>query len=155
MNFHENFHRSDPSYWDWCCALRDMFDPDMGDTAIAKALGASRTWVRARWLIWRLPPDVIAQVEAGLLTVSHVTMLIHKSPEEQQATATRILRGIEDGESTQHMQTELTRRRNVRPKKELQAMMTTLMEAEKMEGVHILRWAAGEITDTQLLEQIK
>lgn len=154
LNVLENLQRDNPEYWDQCCALREAYDPDTGDTQIAKELGKSRSWVRARWLVWRLPPDVIAQVEAGLLSVSHVTMLIHKSPEEQQAAAARILKGIEAGETKQQLEGDLTRRRSVRVKKELQAMMTKLMETERMDLVNTLRWAAGEISETQLMELI-
>lgn len=152
LNIAENLMRENPSYWGWCCALRDTFDPDTGDTAISKALNKSRSWVRARWLVWRLPEDVIAQVEAGLLSAADVTLLIHKSPEEQAAAAKRLLDGKAEGQTTQQMQTELSNRRTVRAKKEVQAMMTTLMERDNMNGVHCLRWTVGEITDTQLLE---
>ena len=154
LNIAENLMRENPSYWGWCLALKNTFDPETGDTAIAKSLGKSRSWVRARWLIWRLPSDVIAQVEAGLLSAADVTLLIHKSPEEQQAAADRLLQGKADGETTQQMQTELSNRRSSRAKKEIQAMMTTLMERDKMDEVHCLRWTIGEITDTQLLELI-
>lgn len=150
----ENLQRNNPGYWDQCCALREAYDPDTTETEIAKKLGFSRSWVRARWLVWKLPPDVIAQVEAGLLSVSHVTMLIHKSPEEQQAAAARILKGVEEGETKQQLEGVLTRRRSVRVKKELQAMMTKLMETERMDLVNTLRWAAGEISETQLMELI-
>lgn len=155
INLIENLIRSNPDYWSQCVGLREAYDPETGDTAISKELNMSRTWVRARWLVWKLPPDVIAQVEAGLLSVAHVTILIHKSPEEQQAAAARIIRGKEAGETAQSMEKELTRRRAVRTKKELQAMMTEQMAAERMDMVHLLRWAAGEITDTQLREYIK
>lgn len=151
LNVIENLHRENPGYWEQCCALRDTFDPELGATAISKALGKSRPWVRARWLVWKFPPDIIAQVQAGLLKASDVTLLIHKSPEERQAAAERILRGKEEGETTQHMQTELSNRRVVRAKRELHAMMVTLMEKDKMKEMHTLRWAAGEITDSQLL----
>jgi ParB/RepB/Spo0J family partition protein len=151
LNVIENLQRDNPGFWEQCCALRDTFDPELGDTAISKELGKSRSWVRSRWLVWKLPPDVIAQVEAGLLTAVDVSLLIHKSPEEQQAAADRLLAGKEAGETTQQMQTELSKRRSLRPKKEVQAMMTKLMADDKMDLVHALRWALGEITDAQLM----
>ena len=151
LNIAENLMRENPSYWGWCCALKNTFEPSMGDSAIAKALGKSRSWVRSRWLIWRLPEDVIAQVEAGFLSAADISLLIHKSPEEQQAAADRILAGKEAGETTQSMQGELSNRRSVRPKKECQAMMTQLMAIEREDLMHVLRWALGEITDTQLM----
>lgn len=154
INIAENLMRENPSFWGWCCALRDTFEPGTGDTEIARILGKSRSWVRVRWLVWRLPDDVIAQVEAGYLSAADVSLLIQKSPEEQQAAADRILKGKAAGETTQSLQTELSNRRSVRPKKEVQAMMTKFMEEEKEAPMHALRWAIGEITDTQLLNLI-
>ena len=55
LNVLENLQRKDTEYWDQCCALREAYDPETGDTAIARELGFSRTWVRARWLIWKMP----------------------------------------------------------------------------------------------------
>lgn len=155
INMLENMHRLDPDYWDWCCALRDTFEPDTGDTAIARAINKSRSWVRNRWLVWKMPPDVIAQVEAGLLSASQVSLLIHKSYEEQQAAAVRIRRGVEEGETTQQMEASLSNRRSVKPKKQVQAMMTQLMADGYEKEMHTLRWAIGEITDTQLMGFIK
>lgn len=151
LNVIENLLRLNPPYWEECCGLRDAFDPEDGDTKIARELNASRTWVRNRWLVWKMPPDVIAQVEAGLLSAAQVSLLIHKSYEEQQAAAARIRRGVEEGETTQQMEAALSNRRSVKPKKQVQAMMTQLMADGYEKEMHTLRWAIGEITDTQLM----
>lgn len=154
-NLIENLQRKGLGYWEECQSLRRTFPPEMGDTEIARKLNMSRGWVRARWLVWRLPQEVIDQVEAGLLSPADVTLLIHRSPEEQQAAAKRLLEGKAAGETTQSMVEELSRRRGVRTKAQVQEVMVKLLEMEKKDAMHALRWAIGEITDTALYEHLK
>jgi len=152
LNAIENLERLDLDYWGWCKAIKKAFPAEFTETQIAKALNRSRSWVRARWLVWRLPEEVLAQVEQGLLTATDVGLLIQQTPEEQIAAAARLRAGKESGETTNSMKGQFSRRKSVRPKKEIQEMMTTLLSKERHGEMHALRFALGEISDTQLFE---
>lgn len=152
MNFSENLFRKDATFWEQCCAMRAIYPPETTAAEIARSLGKSRNWVRTRWLIWKMPTDVVAQIEAGLLSSADVSLLIAHSMEEQQAAAQRIIDNKAKGNSTQSIHSELSRRKTTRPKKEVHAMMTCLMEKGMEREIHCLRWAIGEISDTQLLD---
>ena len=155
LNAIENLERLDLDYWGWCKALKKAFQPDTTETEISKIVNRSRTWVRCRWLIWKLPEEVIAQVEQGLLTSTDVGLLIQKSPEEQIAAAARLRAGKEAGETTNSMLQQFSRRKTMRPKKEIQETMTALLSQGKHNEMHCLRYAIGEISDTQLYELLK
>lgn len=152
LNVTENLEREDLSYWQQCKALNRAFHADRTETEISKALSRSRSWVRARWLVWRLPEEILAQVEEGLLTATDVGLLIQQTPEEQIAAAARLRAGKEAGETTNSMLGQFSRRKSIRSKKEIQSMMTDLLGQERHNEMHALRFALGEINDSQLFE---
>jgi len=152
LNTIENLERLDLDYWGWCKALRRAFSKSVTESEIARALNRSRTWVRARWLVWNLPEEVLAQVEQGLLTATDVGLLIQKSPEEQMAAAAKLRAGKEAGETTNPMLGQFSRRKTIRAKRDIQKMMTELLALERHNEMHALRFALGEISDSQLLE---
>jgi len=153
-NMIENNDRLDLTYWEECSMLKRTFDPEETDLEISRILGKSRGWVRNRWAIWKLAPEIAQYVELGHFSAADVNMLLAKSEEEQKATAALMMQGKEQGLTTQELAEKYSGRKAIRPKKQIHAMMTTLMEKEKMEHVHCLRWALGEISDTLLLEML-
>jgi ParB family chromosome partitioning protein len=155
-NIVENMERLDLTYWEQCSMLNRTFDSEMSDLEISRVLvGRSRGWVRNRWALWKLPDEVIKYVELGFFSAADVNMLLSKTEEEQKATAALMMQGKEEGMTTQELAEKYSGRKAIRPKKQVHAMMTILMEKEKMEHVHCLRWALGEISDTLLLEMIE
>ncbi len=152
FNIIENNEREGLTFWEECSMLERTFDPDTADLEIARALGVSRGWVRNRWSLFKMPDEIIAHVEAGLLSASQVNMLITKSDEEKKATAALIIKGHEEGMTTQEIGERYAGRKGVRAKKDVQAMMTKLMAQERMSEMQCLRWAIGEINETLLWE---
>lgn len=150
----ENLERADLSFYEECVCLKNIFAADTSQTDIGKKLKRSRTWVRTRWQLWKLPEEVIQQVRIGLLGPAEVALLVQQSPEEMQAAAARITKAKEDGEATASLEKELTERRGVRPKKDVQRVMTVLMERGRSDAMHVLRYAIGEINETQLYEYL-
>jgi len=155
LNIVENLERENPEYWEQCRMLYRAYDPDISDLVISREIGKSRGWVRNRWQVWRLPEEVIAQVEAGYLSAADVNMLLSKTEAEQKATAALIVQGKQEGMTTQEMAEKYSNRKAIRPKKQVQALMTRLMEIDMMQHVHVLRWALGEISETLLMTLIK
>ncbi len=150
----ENIERQDLSFYEECVCLKNVFDAEMSQTDIGKALKKSRTWVRNRWLLWKLPEDVIQQVRVGLLGAAEVALLIQQTPEEMAEAAAKLLKGKDAGESTASMEREVSGRRGVRAKKDVQRVMTILLEKGREAEMHTLRFACGEISDQQLFEYL-
>ena len=150
LNIKENLEREGLSFWEECHMLKRAFDPELSDLQIAKLVSKSRGWVRNRWPLWKMPDDVIAHVEAGYLSAADVNTLISKTTEEQSVTAARIVKGKEEGFTTQELAEKYSGRKAIRTKKVIQQMMTSLMEQDKLKEMHVLRWALGEIDETLL-----
>ena len=155
INLSENLNRNDLSYWEQCNGIRRAFEAGTPEVTIVNALRRSRTWVRCRWLVWKMPQEVIDQVQEGLLSVTQVGLLIHKSYDEQADAALKMRKGTEEGETTNSMLHKFSNRKSKPNTKAVQATMTRLMDLGKMDGVHYLRYTLGEISDTQLYELIK
>ena len=151
-NLIENLARKDLTYWESCVGLKRTMDPDLSYKQVAKIVGKSHGWAYHRWGVWKLPPEVIDQVEAGWLTASDVSLLMAKAESEQLAAAKAIADAKARGETNQTIGRKLGGRKTVRPKKEVQKMMNQFMAEDKMGYVHVLRWAVGEIDDPQLEE---
>lgn len=155
INLSENLDRNNLTFWEQCKGLHRAFPEGTHETTIASGVSRSRTWVRSRWLVWRMPEEVIAQVEEGLLTATDVGLLIQKTPSEQLAAAKKLMDGKEEGNTTNSMLSQFSRRRSIRSKKDIQAVMTKLLDMERCNEMHSLRFALGDISDTQLFELIK
>lgn len=151
-NLIENFHRKDLNFWESCQALRRNFPENYTAGQIGRELNMDRGWVRNRWELWKFPEEVIDQISAGMLSPAQVNLLIAKTPEEQVAHASAIIKAQEEGETTESIARRLSGRRTVRHKKEIQKMMTYLLGESMMNEVQCLRYSIGEITDTQLME---
>lgn len=150
INAIENLHQKDQTFWEEMCMLREMYDDDAVMADIQRDLGMSKTWVTTRWKAWLLPDEVKAQIEAGLLGYSHVSMLIQKGVDAERA-AEKMLAGLAAGKSAEAMQKEVINRRNLRGKKTIQRVMTKALEMQEMRVVQALRFAIGEIEEKTLM----
>jgi ParB/RepB/Spo0J family partition protein len=154
-NVVENLARKDLSYWDACVALHETFGGQgLNHRQVAKLCGRPEGWVYCRWRVWELSPEIREQVAAGLLSPSDVSILLAKCEAEREAAAKAIQEAKERGETRQEIAERLVGRKTVRPKKEIQKAMTEYLEQDEMKYVHLLRWAIGEINDTQRRELV-
>lgn len=154
-NVKENMFRKDMTYYEECRALKEMYPKGTQTTVIAEEFGVTRSWVRPRWFIWDLAPDVISMVKEGLLNCSDITLiLMQKTNEDQVATAEMIRNAHETGVPIRSIQSKISKRKAYRTPKEIQRMMTILMHNERSNEMHTLRYAAGEISDEQYLKYI-
>ena len=156
LNVVENLQRSDLSFWEQCRAVRAAFPEDTPQTEIAKALSCSRTWVKKRTQLWKLPESILLQIEAGMLSPAQVDVIIQQSTEaEQIQAATKLKAGQAAGETVRDLQRELTGRKNSRSKNQVKAVMSKLIESGReadeaaMQG---MRFSIGEISDTLLFQ---
>jgi ParB/RepB/Spo0J family partition protein len=154
-NVIENLSRKDLSYWDACMALRKTFgEQKLTHRQVAKQIGQPEGWTYARWRVWELSEEIRDQVAAGLLSPSDISILLAKSPPERDAAAIALQEAKQRGETRREIGERLVGRKGVRPKKDVQRRMSIYMEQNRMDLVHALRWALGEINDTQLDELV-
>jgi len=158
VNVIENLERKDMTYWEECLSLKKIFPEGTKMTDIATAMGKTRSWVRRRWLIWEMPQEVqdqvIPMIRDGLLMASDVELIILKQHKDRVAAMKALLEAHKEGTAIRKTAREITCRKTVRGLKELQRAMTILMENDKPECVHALRFACGEITDEQLYQYL-
>ena len=154
-NLRENLEREDLTYFEQCQALRDIFPAEAGINTIAQRVTRSRHWVRCRWSVWELEPEILLGVETGDLTPSDIALMLGKSREEQIATAETIRLGKAKGESRDTIATKLGRKAT-RPNKQQIGQMLTLMESnDRQEAKFALLWANGTIDNDEFLNYTK
>lgn len=158
VNALENLERKDMSYWEECLMLKKVFPPDTKMTYIGEKMGKTRSWVRRRWLIWKMPQEVqdevIPMIREGLLIASDVELIILREQQDQIAAMKALLQGHREGKAIRKTSREITKRKVVRGLKEIQRAMTVMMDNNKPDCVHFGRFACGEITDEQLYKYL-
>jgi len=153
-NLRENLERESQTYFEECLALKQMFDRSCSVKAIAETVGRSRTWVRVRWQIWDLQPEIILGVETGYYTPADIALMVGRTPEEQIATADLIRQGKEKGETKEETADKVKNRRPMKTKKEIIAMANTMLQAGKTPVEKALLWAVGEIDNADFIDYI-
>jgi len=131
-----------------------LFPPETTMTDIAKKMGHTRSWVRPRWLCWKSPQEVRDQIAAGQLSLAQVNLIILQQEKDQIAAAEALKAAAKKGIAVHRSARDLSKRKTVRSLKEIQRVMTVLMDNGFPEHVHFGRFACGEITDEQLYKYL-
>ena len=152
LNLTENLQRKNLSFWEQARGLKLAFPADTPRPVIQKALGYSDDWVKVRWKVWTLPNSVIEQIEAGLLSAAEVSIILQQERSKMLSIAKKLRTGKKAGKTIKDLERGMTNRKAHRSKTECKKMMTAAMERDKMDAVHALRYACGEISDTSLLD---
>lgn len=151
INLIENLQRKDLSYWEECCAVRQAFPPETSLTHIVSTLSKSRNWVRARWNVWKLPPEVLDKVESGELGYSEVIALTQDHG-NVVASAEKIIMGKAAGKTKGEAIAKSRNTAHLRNRKTVQRAMSTCLEMGRMEAVQALRYALSEIDDEEFFD---
>lgn len=151
-NIRENWERESTTYFEQCVTMRDLFPSGTSINAIATTFKRSTTWVRCRWLIWTLTPEVILGVETGDLTPSDISMMIGKSADQQIVLVQRLRDARLSGESKETVASTIKKKRNVRIKRDIHKMANVLLSQGRDAEKIALLWAAGDIDDSELLD---
>ena len=152
FNIQENLARADLTPSQELEGITRIYGDDPDVYTVAFELKKSRRWVADRLAIRKLDPSVRASVDAGLLTAYDVSILILEDGEAQVGLAEKLLAAHTKGKSTASVLNDTGRRRRVRSRKDIQMMITRLIdEGTEPPGWRCLAWAAGTITDEDLL----
>lgn len=157
LNLAENIQRQDLTFWEQCCGIRGAYPNDLGrHTDIGREVGKSVTWVKKRASIWKLPEEILLQVEAGLLSPAQIDVILLQQTEAEQIQATKKLKaGEAAGQTVRDLQRSLTGRKNNRSKAQVKVVMSEIIKCgtpTSEAALHGMRFAIGEISDTLLYE---
>jgi len=149
-NLVENLQRKDLTFWEQCCALREVYPHESEMKDIERDMGMSKQWVNIRWKAWYLPEEVKAQIAIGLLGFADVQMLVQRGVDAERAAA-KLIAGKAAGQTTNELRKEVLGRKSIRGKKTIQQTMTKCLALGNMPVVQALRFAIGEIEEKTLI----
>ena len=160
INLRENLLRKDLNMMEEARAVEHLRSFDMTLQEIAAELGKSFGWVQIRAYLLELPGEIQTQAAIGIITQHQIRDLKNLPTKEMQFEAVkRIVVAKEKGERSpvirpKKSESSLTKR--LRKKSEIFVMMDHIQESVGNNfGTRCLAWAAGEITDNAIFQEIR
>lgn len=154
INLMENLGRQDLTPGQELEALLAMYGDELPAVEeIAEQIGKSKVWVQRRLNITKLQKDCQRPFYDGRLGAFDLEVLISAPLDSQKALVSQLLAAKARGQSTASIAAGRGRQRRQRTRGDIQDMMTLLLE-EKREptAARALAWAAGTISDEELLD---
>ncbi len=154
LNLQENLARQDLTPSQELAAILAMYGSTPVAKDVAKDLGKSKKWVNERLAIQRLHASVRRDVDSGLLTAWDISMLLPCPHDQQVELAAQLKLAHSKGASSSSVFAKVAKARRVRNKTEIQLMITNLIDQHlEPPGWRCLAWAAGTLTDEELLDK--
>lgn len=163
FNLSENLQRQDLNIVQEAKAIKCLVDLGMTIEYIAKELSKSFTWVQVRSMLLALPEKIQAEVAQGYvaqLQIRDLYTIYRDHGEEQVIEATKQLKEAKArGENGVRIRAPNGKKKNskrIRTRHEIIEMLFHIQDAVG-NGLHTrgLAWAAGEINDKELFNDIK
>lgn len=153
INLMENLGRQDLTPGQELEALLAMYGNELPpDAEIAKAVGKSKIWVKRRLAILKLDKACREPFNDGRLGAFDLEVLINCPLDEQKVLVNQLLEAKQMGVSTASIAAGRGRQRRQRTRGDIQDMMTRLLEEDREPtAARALAWAAGTISDEELL----
>lgn len=156
-NYKENVERQDLTLLEEAMGLRAIFPKGTEAKKIGEAMKRSRGWVRSRLALLDMPHRIQEDANTGKITQYDVDKLSRLPPESQ-------LKALEELYAQKELYEKPGRRvslRTLSPKKhrskrEIEAMAVEAAKryGEDFPGCFYMAWAAGNISDGELLEAL-
>lgn len=159
LNLKENIDRKDLNMLQEAQALKALKDAGVPQEDIAIRLGVSRGWVQNRFCLLDLPEPIQKDAAAGVLTQYQIKTLAGKSEDMQYSLVKKIKEAKEKGERTDVIITRAKPKNYERKRRqphEQQEMLDVLLDTVgSCLATRILAWVLGNVSDLELLEDIK
>lgn len=153
INLLENLGRQDLTPGQELEAITVMYGDRPDISRVAEELGKSKVWVQRRLNILKLEEKAQEAFRDGLLNAFDLEILITCPLDGQRALVAELLAAKITGKSTASIAAGRGRQRRQRKRGDIQAMMTRLLEEGKEPtAARALAWAAGTISDEDLLD---
>lgn len=162
LNLTENIHRKDLNILQEAVALERLKLAGMGTSEVSEELGKSTTWVSVRYMLLELPEAIRYAASAGLINQQQIRQL-HKIPgvKNQLEAAAKIKNAKIRGEKAPRLNATSQAKRNILKTKQRDRDDIFWMQDHIQDsignnfGTRCLAWAAGEISDFELFQDIK
>jgi ParB family chromosome partitioning protein len=158
-NLAENIHRKNLNILQEARALEKLKNKGFSIEAVAMALGKSTTWVRMRYELLELPEVIQEAAAAGYIKQNQIRDLFRiKDQDEQIRLARKIKSAKQKGDKVPHINKP---KRNIfkakqRNNREVEEMMNHVQKSIGNNfGTRCLAWAAGNISDIAIFQDIK
>lgn len=158
FNLTENVQRQDLNIMEEAEAIAPLF-ATMSDYEIGSKVGKSRGWAQVRQMLLALPEEMKEQARAGVLTSVNIRDLysFRNNQHEQTALMRKIMKMRKSGEKgAVRANKKGSKTKRIRKSTEIASCIKML---KSYFGVGIstraLAWAAGNITDAELIETFK
>lgn len=162
LNLTENLQRSDLNMMQEAYAIKRLKDLGVNREDTARLIGKSVGWVQVRYMALDLPPEIQAEVAAGLLCQQDVRDLnTIKANKEAQYEAVKWIKEAKiSGKRKPNILNKSKRKlnmRRMRQKPEIYNLQDLLYDTfgGNTIGTKILGWCSGVCTDLDLYEAIK
>ena len=160
LNLGENLHRKDLNILQEANALNRLKLEGFSTHDVAAAIGKSASWVQIRYLLLDLPEQIREAAAAGFITHQHIRDLSKlKDIKSQMEAAKKIKEAKIRGERTPNIKRNNKRnilKNKIREKDDIFWMQDHIQNAIGNNfGTRCLAWAAGEINDFELFQDIE
>lgn len=153
INLIENLGRKDLHPGQELEAIIAVYGEEPDPSVVAKDIGMSKLWVERRLAIRRLADPVKTLMFDGSLSAFDLSLLITCPLADQEALAKELINAKSNGRSTSSIAAGRGKLRRPRCKGDIHAMITKLIEEGREPSPwRALAWAAGSLTDEELLE---
>lgn len=159
INLSENLKRLDLNLLQEAKAVQKLRLLGLVQEDIATQLGVSRGWVQIRLLVLQLPNDIQEEVAAGIINQTQVRQLVElKKPERMYEAVRKIKKAYSKGIKGLSVENKPQDNPNSK-KRQSKATVNELIHYLSTTigyGLHtrVLAWANGEISMTELYEDI-
>lgn len=165
MNLRENLQRKNLTTMEEANALKPLFLQGYGEEKIMAELNQTRGWVQVRMMILKMPEEVHAEVDAGVITQTEVRDLYtiyKKLGKERCLQATKDLKEAKQkggsgsktmAKAKKKITGDAKRMRSKGELLDLQAKFRTIFGPCTI--TRVLAWASGEIGDNDLEHTIR
>lgn len=159
-NLAENIKRKALNIYQEAMAIKDWVDADWTMQQIANELEMSYGWVQARVALLKLPEEIQQEAAAGFLTQDHIKQLAGIKDKEMQFEAVKKIKNSKQlGEKKKIVIGRKKvdyHKKKAREPEEIFRMQEIIQDVVGNNfGTRCLAWAAGEISDYDLLEDLK
>jgi ParB-like chromosome segregation protein Spo0J len=155
LNLLENLERKSLSIVDEAKGLRAIFPEPTTFREMSRIVSKSREWCRIRYELLTLPQSVQDACGAGHLAASDIAIILTTDKRRRVSMCNTLMLARERGESARRRIRNYSKTRRARNRTEIEEMIARLMVGDIHPSPYrALAWASGELTDTDLLENI-
>jgi len=160
LNLSENLQRSDLSIYQEALAIKALKGCGLTEVEVAERLNKSRGWIQVRFMLLELPEDIQQEAKAGNLSQVNIRDLysLRGNKDEMYGLVRRCKDLHAAGGRTvkPRANKKSAETKRLRNKAEIMQLQTVIRETFGAGIVtRCLAWICGEITDAELIEDIR